>query len=85
MTDIVYIPLARRPATSPLTVRVVLEPQGQGWLAHSPELKSYGASTWSPTREAAISHIHELIEDIARELRERGVPIPEDVIISIAP
>ena len=85
MTDFMYIPLSGQRVTSPLTVRVVIEPDGQGWLAYSPELSSYGASTWCTTREAAIRHIHELIEDIARELRARGAPIPEDVIISIAP
>jgi hypothetical protein len=85
MTDFMYIPLSGRRVTSPLTVRVVIEPEGQGLLAYSPELRPYGASTWCTTREAAICHIHELIEDIARELRERGAPIPEDVIISIAP
>jgi hypothetical protein len=84
MTDFMYIPLSRQPVTSPLTVRVVIEPDGQGWRAYSPELSSYGASTWCTTREAAIRHIHELIEHIARELRARGAPIPDDVIISIA-
>jgi predicted RNase H-like HicB family nuclease len=85
MTDFVYIPLSGQRVTSPLTVRVVLEPEGQGWLAYSPELRPYGASTWCTTREAAIRHIHELIGDIASELRAHGAPIPEDVIISITP
>ncbi len=84
MNDFTYIPLSRRRIASPLTVRVVVEPDGQGWLAYSPELSSYGASTWSTTREAAIRHIHELVDTIASELRSRGVPLPEDVIISIA-
>ena len=85
MTDFMYIPLSRQRMTSPLTVWVVIEPEGQGWLAYSPELRPYGVSTWCTTREAAIHHIHELIEDIASELRARGAPIPDDVIISIAP
>jgi predicted RNase H-like HicB family nuclease len=85
MNDIMYIPLSGQHVTSPLTVRVVIEPEDQGWLAYSPELSSYGASTWSTTREAAIRHIHELVEGIASELRARGVPIPEDVILSIVP
>jgi predicted RNase H-like HicB family nuclease len=85
MNDFMYIPLSGRRVTSPLTVRVVIEPEGQGWLAYSPELRPYGASTWCTTREAAIRHIHELIEDIASELRAHGAPISDEVIISIAP
>ena len=85
MNDFTYISLSGRRVTSPLTVRVVIEPEGQGWLAYSLELRSYGAFTWCTTRYAAIRHIHELIQDIAGELRARGVPIPEDVILSIVP
>ncbi len=85
MTDFMYIPLSGQRVTSPLTVRVVLEPEGQGWLAYSPELRPYGASTWCTTRDAAIRHVHELIQDIAGELRARGAPIADEVIISIAP
>jgi hypothetical protein len=85
MTDFMYIPLSRQRVTSPLTVRVVIEPEGQDWLAYSPELRSYVASTWCITRAAAIRHIHELINDIASELRARRAPISDEVIISIAP
>jgi hypothetical protein len=85
MNDFMYIPLSDRRVISPLTVRVIIEPEGQGWLAYSPELRPYGASTWCTTREAAIRHIHELIEDIAIELRAHGASISDEVIISIAP
>jgi hypothetical protein len=85
MHDFTYIPLSERLVTSPLTVRVVIEPEGRGWLAYSPELRSYGASTWCTTRDAAIRHVHEFIQDIASELRARGAPISDKVIISIAP
>jgi hypothetical protein len=85
MNDFTYIPLSDRRVTSPLAVRVVIEPEGQGWLAYSPELQSFGASTWCTTRAAAVRHIHELIQDIASELRARGAPISDEVIISIAP
>jgi predicted RNase H-like HicB family nuclease len=82
MKDYHYLPVqGHSPATAVL--RVVLEHDGQGWLAFCPELRDHGAATWCTTREAALRHIHELIEDIAAKLPEHGVPIPDDVRISI--
>ena len=87
MTDFMYIPLYGQRVTSPLTVRVVLEPEGQGWLAYSPELRPYGASTWCTTREAAIRHIrgtrairaktHDFISTKNQELSVLLSPVPQ--------
>jgi predicted RNase H-like HicB family nuclease len=82
MKDYHYLPVHGQ-SLATAVLRVVLEHDGQGWLATCPELRHYGASTWCTTREAALLHIDELIEDIAAKLRERGMPIPDDVRISI--
>jgi predicted RNase H-like HicB family nuclease len=83
MNDFSYLPLSHPREQTHLKVTVVLKADGQGWLASCPELAPHGASTWCTTREAALHAIHELIEDIAAQLRERGVPIPDEVLISI--
>jgi predicted RNase H-like HicB family nuclease len=83
MSEYSYLPLSHQDEQSRLKVTVLIKNDGQGWLASCPELASYGASTWSTTREEAIRHIHELIEDIAGRLREQGAAIPDEVLISI--
>jgi hypothetical protein len=84
MSEYSYLPLSHQREESRLRVTVVIKNDGQGWLASCPELAAYGASAWCTTREAAIRHIHELIEDIAAQLREQGAAIPDEVLISIA-
>jgi hypothetical protein len=65
--------------------RVVIEPDAEGWIAFCPALRSWGASVWCTSREAAVRHLHERTECIVAELRKQGELIPEDVGISSEP
>jgi hypothetical protein len=84
MRDYQYLP----PTTGVMTTylyRVIIEPDAQGWKASCPALLGWGASVWCTSREAAVRHLHETIERIVTQLRERGEPIPEDIGTSSEP
>jgi hypothetical protein len=84
MADDNYLPLGTVGLTTYL-YRVIVEPDAQGWKAYSPALIAWGATVWCSSREAAVRHLHERIEHIVTQLRERGEPIPEDIGTSSEP
>ena len=69
--------------------RVVVEPDGDRWLAYCPALEKYAATTWGYTREEALQHIHEVVRMVLEELVEGQEAIPdqpsEEVIVSSEP
>ena len=84
MKDYQYLP----PSSAGLTTylyRVIVEPDAQGWKAYCPALRIWGATVWCTNQEIAVRHLHEQIERIVAELRERGEPIPEDIGTSSEP
>lgn len=58
--------------------RVVIEPDGDRWLAFCPALVKHGAATWGYTRDEAVKHIREVLEMTLECMLEDGEAIPDD-------
>jgi predicted RNase H-like HicB family nuclease len=58
------------------TFKVVVEPDGGGFHAYCPALRRFGAVTQGATHEEALKNINEVVQIIADELREDGIPLP---------
>jgi predicted RNase H-like HicB family nuclease len=58
--------------------RVVLEPDGDRWLAYAPALKDLGGATWGDTEAEALQSIKEVVQMTVEGLVEHSEPIPEE-------
>ena len=54
--------------TRTCTLKVVVEPDENGWYAYCPALHQYGAATWGETREEAFRQIQEVVQMVVDEL-----------------
>ncbi|MBI3090605.1 MAG: type II toxin-antitoxin system HicB family antitoxin [Candidatus Tectomicrobia bacterium] len=57
--------------------RVVIEPDGDRWIAYCPALLKQGGATWGKTREEAMKHIDEVVRLVVESLIKHGESIPE--------
>jgi predicted RNase H-like HicB family nuclease len=58
------------------TLKVVVEPDGDGFHAFCPALRHLGAVTQGSTEAEALRNINEVVQMIVDELREDGLPFP---------
>ena len=58
--------------------RVVIEPDGDRWIAYCPALVKQGAATWGYTRDEAVKHIREVLEMTLECMLEDGEAIPDE-------
>ena len=56
--------------------RVVVEPDGDRWLAYCPAFENYAATTWGNTCEEHLQHIQEVVQMVVEELVEDQGEIP---------
>ena len=56
--------------------QIELEPDEEGWRASYPPWESQGASTWGATQDAALQHLHEVLEMMLEESLREGKSAP---------
>jgi predicted RNase H-like HicB family nuclease len=56
--------------------QVVVERDGDAWLAYCPALLEKGGSSWGRSREEALKNIHQVVEMVVQSLVEHGETIP---------
>ena len=59
--------------------KIVVEPDGEEWVAYSPPLRHLGGATCGSTKEEALENIHEVIPMVVESLIEHGEPVPEGI------
>lgn len=64
---------------------IVLEPADDAWHVYVPELEHLGAATWGKTKDEALRNIQEVVQMVAEELLEDGLPLPPSVTVSEQP
>jgi predicted RNase H-like HicB family nuclease len=61
-----------------LLFRVVIEPDGDRWVAYCPALAERGAASWGHTAEEALQNLHPIVQMTIDSMRAHGEPIPEE-------
>jgi predicted RNase H-like HicB family nuclease len=80
--DYRYIPITGQGLNS-YVFQVMLVPDGPAWIAYCPVLQRYGAWTRGATPHAALRQIQELAQQVVSALTKSGMPVPQDVLITI--
>jgi predicted RNase H-like HicB family nuclease len=80
--DYRYIPIKGQ-GLNTYMFQVVLMPDGQAWIAYCPLLQRYGVWTRGATPHAVLRQIQELAQQVVSVLTDSGMPVPQDVLISI--
>ena len=56
--------------------RIIVEPDEDRWVAHSPTLKPQGGATWGYTQEEALENIRQVLQMTVTSMMEHGETIP---------
>ena len=56
-----------------ISLHIILEPDGDKWSAHCPELLEQGASTFGDTPQEAFRGIFEVLNLVVASLGEHGI------------
>jgi len=54
------------------TLSVVVEPDGDKWVAYSKELKDKGGATWGNTRKEVLENLRDVIRLVLEDMADCG-------------
>ena len=58
--------------------KIVMEPDGERWLAYCPALVEKGGATWGHTKQEALKNIQEVVQMVVESLVEHGEALPTE-------